>query len=98
MQTNARDNSYVFYIMCSDEIRFINNGMLNRNNCRFGFNVWVGILGMETIGPILFDEPMTGQRYFDITRNNVGGYLEDLPFAKLRRLSAGWWSLSQLVK
>ncbi|KAG5888819.1 hypothetical protein JTB14_016021 [Gonioctena quinquepunctata] len=44
-----------------------------------GFNVWVGIIGTRIIGPILFDGPLTGQRYLQFLENDIQNNFNDLP-------------------
>lgn len=100
----ARINNFVYRILFSDESRFTNNGMFNRNNLRywakenprllrqgafqerFGFNVWIGILGTEIIGPILFDGTLTGQRYLSFLENEIEHELTNLPAGRTRNM------------
>lgn len=84
-------------ILFSDESRFTNLGLFNRQNTRywsqenqrlfrggnfqdrFGFNVWLGIIGTNIIGPIIFEGPLTGARYLGFLQNEIEGFLEELP-------------------
>lgn len=91
------DNRFPYKILFSDESRFTNNGMFNRNNLRcwakenphliregrfqerFGFNVWIGILGRNIVGPIIFDGPLTGARYLQFLQTEIRNSLEEIP-------------------
>ena len=46
---------------------------------RFSLNVWCGVLGNKLIGPFVFDENLTGNRYEAFLRNQLPGLLEDIP-------------------
>lgn len=50
-----------------------------RNQHRFGFNVWCGILGTRIIGPIVYNGSLTGERYLHFLANDVEDILEELP-------------------
>ncbi|KAJ8963770.1 hypothetical protein NQ317_014477, partial [Molorchus minor] len=52
---------------------------------RFGFNIWIGIVGQRMIAPFIYDENLNAQRYVNILENIVEPYLEDLPLADLLR-------------
>lgn len=53
-----------------------------RNQVRFGFNVFCGILGNRLVGPILFDGTLTAQRYMEILQTRLEDLLDDLPLAQ----------------
>ncbi|KAJ8937877.1 hypothetical protein NQ318_021102 [Aromia moschata] len=46
---------------------------------RFGFNVWLGIIGSRIIGPIIFEGPLTGARYLRFLQNEIEDILDELP-------------------
>ena len=46
---------------------------------RFSVNVWCGVLGNKLIGPIVFDNNLTGNTYEAFLRNELPGLLEDIP-------------------
>lgn len=46
---------------------------------RFGFNVWIGVLGNQLLPPIIFDGRLTGERYLQFLTNEVDGYIDQLP-------------------
>ncbi|KAJ8962205.1 hypothetical protein NQ318_018174 [Aromia moschata] len=53
---------------------------------RFGFNVWLGLLGTRIIGPIIFDGILTGERYLGFLQNQIENVLENLPLAIERNI------------
>lgn len=53
-----------------------------RNQIRFGFNVFCGILGNRLIGPIIFDGTLTAQRYLNILQTSLEDLLDNLPLAQ----------------
>lgn len=93
----ADDWEFPYKILYSDESRFTNNGMFNKNNTRywakenprllrqghfqerFGFNVWMGIIGTRLVGPIIFDGQLNGERYLSFLRNEIENFVDDLP-------------------
>lgn len=46
---------------------------------RFGFNVWLGVLGTRIVGPIIFDGPLTDERYLQFLQTHVEDFLDQLP-------------------
>lgn len=61
-----------------------NNPHINvqtRNQVRFGFNVWCGLLGNRLIGPIIFNGTLTAQRYLQLLRTDLEDLLDDIPLA-----------------
>ena len=46
---------------------------------RFSVNVWCGVLGNKLIGPFVFDNNLTGNTYEVFLRNELPGFLEDIP-------------------
>ncbi|KAJ8961510.1 hypothetical protein NQ318_014760 [Aromia moschata] len=42
-------------------------------------HVRCGMLGNKIIGPLIFEGPLTGERYLNFIRNEIGDFLEDLP-------------------
>jgi len=46
---------------------------------RFLVNVWCGVLGNKLIGPLVFDNNLTGNTYETLLRNELPGLLEDIP-------------------
>lgn len=101
-QKVREDRNFSKKIIFTDESRFTNNGMFNRNNLRywaqenprliregnfqerFGFNVWAGIIGNKIIGPVIFDENLTSERYLNLLRQHLEPFLEDMPLEELR--------------
>lgn len=97
LENHVRNPNMTRNILFSDESRFTNLGMFNRNNTRywatenprlirqgnfqerFGFNVWMGLIGSRIIGPIIFDGMLNGQRYLGFLRNEIEGFMENLP-------------------
>lgn len=91
------DNNFHRRILFSDESRFTNLGLFNRNNTRywaqenprivregayqerFGFNVWLGVIDTRIVGPIIFDGPLSGQRYLQFLQNEIEEFLDGLP-------------------
>lgn len=85
-------------ILFSDESRFTNLGMFNRQNTRywarenqrlvregafqerFGVNVWLGVLGLNVIGPIFFYRPLNGEMYLELLQNQIEHFLGNLNF------------------
>ncbi|GLV33448.1 hypothetical protein CBL_20187, partial [Carabus blaptoides fortunei] len=57
-----------------------------RNQVRFGFNVFCGILGNRLVGPIIFYGNLTAQRYLEILQTSVEDLLDDLPLAQNVRI------------
>lgn len=53
---------------------------------RFGVNVWLGVINTRIVGPIFFYEPLNGQQYLDMLRNEIEGFLEDLPLDEYNRV------------
>ena len=52
---------------------------------RFGFNIWIGVVGPRMIGPFIYDGNLNAQRYINILARFVEPYLEDLPLAEMIR-------------
>lgn len=50
-----------------------------RNQHRFGFNVWCGILGGRIIGPIIFEGNLNRHRYLNMLQVDVERYLDEIP-------------------
>jgi hypothetical protein len=50
-----------------------------RNQIRFGFNVFCGILGNRLIGPIIFNGTLTAPRYLEMLQITLEELLDDLP-------------------
>ncbi|KAJ8953311.1 hypothetical protein NQ318_012105 [Aromia moschata] len=83
------------FILFSDESRFTNLGMFNKNNSRywarenlfrqgafqerFGVNVWMGVIGTRIVGPIFFENPLTADQYLQFLSNEIADFLENLP-------------------
>lgn len=55
---------------------------------RFGFNIWVGLWRTRIVGPYLFEETLTGERYLDFLNHQLLNYFNDVPLQQLRFL---WW-------
>lgn len=53
-----------------------------RNQVRFGFNVFCGILGNRLVGPVIFDGNLTAQKYLEILQTSLEDLLDDLPLAQ----------------
>lgn len=53
-----------------------------RNQVRFGFSVFCGIMGNRLLGPIIFDGTLTAQRYLEILQTTLEDLLDDLPLAQ----------------
>lgn len=97
LQNHDLDNRFHHRILFSDESRFSNLGLFNRNNTRywaqenprimregryqerFGFNVWLGMIGTRIIGPIIFEGPLNGERYLGFLQDQIELGLEQLP-------------------
>ena len=45
----------------------------------FSVNVWCGLLDNKLIGPFVFDNNLTGNTYEVFLRNELPGFLEDIP-------------------
>lgn len=56
----------------------------HRTQRRWSLNVWAGIIGDYVVGPMFYNENLTGPLYLNILRNEVPPLLEDLPL-DLRR-------------
>lgn len=54
-----------------------------RNQVRFSLNVWAGILNDRIIGPLIYQENLTGVGYLNILQNELRNHLEDIPLARL---------------
>lgn len=92
-----RNENFIKNILFTDESRFTNLGLFNRNNTRywaienphimrqgrfqerFGFNVWLGVLGDHIIGPIIFDGTLTGPRYLEFLQNIIVPQINQIP-------------------
>lgn len=46
---------------------------------QWGVNVWCGILGDRLIGPVFFEEHLTGARYLELLRDELPLLLENVP-------------------
>lgn len=94
---NNNNVTFLFNVLWSDESRFTNNGLFNRNNIhywgtenphalhearhqeRFGFNVWCGIIGRRIVGPIIFNNNLTSERYLNLLQGEIEDLLDDIP-------------------
>lgn len=73
----------------NEHIWSIQNPEVNREvrpQVRFSVNVWAGILGNRILGPFLFDENLTSERYLNFLETEFQLYLMDIPLAILPRL------------
>lgn len=59
-----------------------------RPQVRFGINIWIGMLGENLIGPYIYEENLTAERYERFLRTQLMDYLEDIPLNQLREI---WW-------
>ena len=57
-----------------------------RNQVRFGFNVWCGIINNRLIGPIIFNGSLTGQRYLSFLQQEIEDLIEELPLETTRQM------------
>ena len=46
---------------------------------RFGINVWCAIYNNKLIGPIFYDDILTGARYLQLLQNAMPKFSENLP-------------------
>lgn len=54
---------------------------VSRHQHRFGFNMWVGILGTNVIGPFIYRNNLTKERYINLLVNDLEDALDNLPLA-----------------
>ena len=54
---------------------------VSRHQHRFSFNMWVGILGTNIIGPFIYQNNLTAERYLHLLENNLEETLDNLPLA-----------------
>lgn len=61
-----------------------------RNQNRFGFNVWIGLLDDRLLGPLIYEGTLNSHRYLQFLRGPINEYLDldNVPLIKLRDL---WW-------
>lgn len=57
-----------------------------RNQVRFSFNVWCGIIGDRLIGPVFYDGTLTSERYLHYLLTAIEDKLDDLPLAVLQSM------------
>jgi len=55
----------------------------SRHQVRFGFNMWCGILGRKVLGPFIYHNTLTAERYLHFLQNYLEDYLDDLPLAEV---------------
>ncbi|EFN89173.1 hypothetical protein EAI_12527, partial [Harpegnathos saltator] len=53
---------------------------------RFSVNVWCGMIDGMLIGPVILQNRMTGQSYFDFLQNTLPPQLEDISLATRRTI------------
>lgn len=53
---------------------------------RFGFNVWIGMVGNTILRPIMFDGLLNGERYLSFLQNEVQERLDEMPLARIQQL------------
>lgn len=53
---------------------------------KFGFNVWCGIIGSRILGPFIYDENLTGNRYLHFLQNEFEDMLDGLDLETRRNL------------
>ena len=49
-------------------------------------HVWVGIINGYIIGPHFFERTINGEMYLDFLRNDLPGYLEEIPLNVRQRM------------
>lgn len=49
-----------------------------RHQVKFGFNVWCGVIGSNFIGPYIFEETLTGEKYLQFLRNQFRDLLDNV--------------------
>lgn len=57
-----------------------------RNQNRFGINVWAGLYKDQIIGPFIFEENLTAERYLHFLEIEFQEYLMDLPLAEIQNI------------
>ena len=67
------------HVTCIDGLTKIH--MVLWKHRRFPINVWCSMIDDMLIGPIIFDDRMTGQNYLDFLQNELPKELEDDPLA-----------------
>ena len=55
-----------------------------RHQDRFGFNMWVGIVGRRIIGPFFYNYNLNSEHYLNLLQNNLEEALDNLPLAETR--------------
>lgn len=60
-----------------------------RPQIRFGLNVWVGLLGGTVIGPYIYEDNLTTERYVDFIRTFLTDYIDNN--INLNRLRDLWF-------
>lgn len=56
----------------------------SRHQYQWSFNVWCGIYGSTIVGPLFFDNTLTGKRYVsEILKGPVEDFCNDVPLAQL---------------
>lgn len=53
---------------------------------KFGFNVWCGVLGSSILGPYIFENTLTGNRYLNFLQHSFQEILDDLNLETLAML------------
>lgn len=59
-----------------------------RNQNRFGFNVWAGILNNRLLGPLIYEGTLNANRYLEFLRGPISEYLDNLPLLEVHNM---WW-------
>lgn len=56
---------------------------ISRHQERFGFNMWCGILGTKILGPFIYHNSLTAERYLHLLQNDLEYCLDNLPLAQV---------------
>ncbi|GBN07662.1 hypothetical protein AVEN_107931-1 [Araneus ventricosus] len=57
-----------------------------RHQLRWSINVWCGIFNERLIGPVFYEETLTGQRYLELLQDVITDFVENLPLHHLRNV------------
>nr|CAI5818005.1 unnamed protein product [Callosobruchus analis] len=75
--SNRRNTHY-----WSDDNPHLTKGL--RHQSRYGFNIRAAVCGRTIIGPLLYHNNLTTERYLHLLQNDLENALDNLPLAQIR--------------
>lgn len=57
-----------------------------RHQIKWGFNVWIGIIGGHIVGPVFYNDNLNAARYLDMLQTDVAECIMELPLGTVQNM------------